>query len=81
MYSVFPSSRFAIVTPSANLLTFAGSNVTTKAIKAAGAGNVTCENEIGTSIVVPFAENQLLPLVTSKITAYSGSGSLIALYQ
>lgn len=80
MISIYPSSKFKNVTPSANKLTFNGVELSSKAVKLSVAGTITCENEIGDSVVVPIGEHQVLPIVTAKITAVSG-GTLTVFFE
>lgn len=71
-----PSAKVQAITPSANALTYGGVRMATAAIKKDGtAGTVTFTNDIGDSVTESFAENQILPITTTKVTAISAGGA------
>lgn len=78
-----PSSKFAAITPSANKLTYgsdAKQTFTAGILKDGTAGTVTCVNDNGDSVAVPFAANQFLPVAAHTVTAIS-AGAAYAFYQ
>jgi hypothetical protein len=81
MYPTFPSPKFKNITASANPVSYGDeTNICFRGLNVSGAGNVTVTNDIGDSVIIPFADNQFLPVVSRYMTAYSGAGTVTALF-
>lgn len=75
------TGKFILVTPSADPFSYGGdTNILTKALYLSAAGNVTCKNDVGDSIVIPFTAGATLPIATRVVSAVS-AGTCVAFFE
>ena len=81
MHPTYPSSKYKVVTAGTSPFTYTDLHEPmSRAIYVSGAGDVTVTADDGTSVVIPFAANMILPIMTRYVTAYTGSGSVVVLF-
>lgn len=81
MYPTYPSSKFKTVTPSATALSYGNETlIASRLILVSATGNLTCTNDLGDSVIIPFIAGQTLPIVTRYITALTGGGTITVFF-
>jgi len=73
--------KFILVSPSATPFSYGGNdNIISRKLYLSAAGDVTCLNDIGETIVIPFLQGQILPVATSTVTTVS-AGTCVAFFE